>query len=119
MDELKEMICRELDEIASKGEMSAGELDTIYKLVITKEKLLRIEELEDDLGYSYGIWNASGSYGMSQDKHYVKGHYSRANKNEDDSKDMMLKHIEKMLNEEELSNTQRNTLRKAMNILQR
>lgn len=56
---------------------------------------------------------------MSQDKHYVKGHYSRTNKNEDDSKDMMLKHIEKMLNEEDLSNTQRNTLRKAMNILQR
>ena len=52
MEDLKRMICTELEEIAKKGEMSAGDLDTVYKLIVSKEKLLRIDELEEKLGYS-------------------------------------------------------------------
>ena len=52
MENLKDMICTELEEIAHKGEMSAGDLDTVYKLIVSKEKLLRIDELEEKLGYS-------------------------------------------------------------------
>lgn len=64
MENLKRMICKEIDELAEKGEMSPGDLDVINKLVITKEKLLRIEEIEEDLGYSEdGEWTANGSYG--------------------------------------------------------
>ena len=44
-EDLKRMICTELEEIAKKGEMSAGDLDTVYKLIVSKEKLLRIDEL--------------------------------------------------------------------------
>lgn len=85
MEELKNMICDALDEIAEKGEMSAGDLETIHKLVVTKEKLLRIEELEDDLGYSQnpysrdGEWTANGQY--SRDNSYRRGRsYSRGNR---------------------------------------
>lgn len=64
MENLKRMICKEIDEIAEKGEMSPGDLNVINKLIVTKEKLLRIEEIEEDLGYSEdGEWRANGSYG--------------------------------------------------------
>lgn len=87
MDEIKRMICQEIDEIAEKGEMSSGDLDAIHKLVVTKEKLLRIEELEDDLGYSEGDWSAEGSYGRSNPMggsyRGRRGSYSRGNSRRD------------------------------------
>ena len=52
MEELKRMICTELEDIAKKGEMSPGDLEAVYKLIVAKEKLLRIDELEEKLGYS-------------------------------------------------------------------
>ena len=84
MEDIKRMICDELDEIAEKGEMSAGDLDVIHKLVVTKEKLLRIEELEEDLGYSEdGEWSAEGSYGRSNSyrrgNSYDGNSYNRGN----------------------------------------
>ena len=35
MHELKEMLCRELDEIAKQGELNAGGLETVHKLTDT------------------------------------------------------------------------------------
>ena len=133
MEDLKDIICRELDEIAEKGEMSAGELDTVYKLIVAKEKLLRIEELEADLGYSNaGDWNASGSYGgnsygnnygrgNSYGRHYVRGHYSRGRDrySMDDGKEMFVEQLREMMNDESLSGSDRTVLRKAMEQLQR
>lgn len=78
MENLKRMICEEIDEIAEKGTMSPGDLDVINKLVVTKEKLLRIEEIEDELGYSEdGEWTANGSYGRGSS--YRSNMYSRNN----------------------------------------
>ena len=90
MEDLKNMICRELDEIAQKGELSAGDLDTVYKLVVSKEKLLRAEEIEEGMegGYSNGMdysngdWRAEGSY--SRDGRSRRG-YSRDNYSRDNS----------------------------------
>lgn len=82
MEDIKRMICDELDEIAEKGEMSAGDLDVIHKLVVTKEKLLRIEELEEDLGYSEGDWSAEGSYRRGNsygNNSYNSNAYNRGN----------------------------------------
>lgn len=74
MDEIKRMICQELDDIAEKGEMSSGDLDAIHKLVVTKEKLLRIEEIEDELGYSGdGDWRAEGSYRDNSNRDSYRG----------------------------------------------
>lgn len=127
MDELKDMICRELDEIAMKGEMSAGELDTVYKLIVAKEKLLRIEELEGDLGYSQngGNWSANGSYARepyardSYGRHYVRGHYSRGHYSMDDGKSMIVDQIRGMMNDPALNPTDKQALKKAMEQLQR
>lgn len=37
--DLKEMLCKELDEIAKKGEMSAGDLETCISLLIPSRTL--------------------------------------------------------------------------------
>lgn len=121
MEELKNMICDALDEIAEKGEMSAGDLETIHKLVVTKEKLLRIEELEDDLGYDHnsysrdGEWTANGQY--SRDNSYRRvNSYSRNNRRDyrgrysmdGGAKEKMME----LLDSGELNNSQRQALQR-------
>lgn len=95
MNKLKDVICRELEEISEKPTLSAGDIDIVYKLAVAKEKLLKAETLEEEeAGYSgYGGGYAGRMYrdnGMSGDgmqgdsmrgdsygRHYVRGHYSR------------------------------------------
>lgn len=88
MHELKELLCRELDEIAEKGELSAGDLDTVHKLTDTIKNIDKIEMLEEDGGYSErgGMWEANGTYGgnsYDDDASYARrkrdsmGRYSR------------------------------------------
>ena len=48
---LREMLCKELDDIADKREMSAGDLDVIQKLTSSIKNTYIIEML-DDGGYS-------------------------------------------------------------------
>ena len=62
---LREMLCKELDEIADKREMSAGDLDAIQKLTSSIKNTYKIEMAEDG-GYSRdGEWEADmrGTYG--------------------------------------------------------
>lgn len=61
MYELKDKLCKELDEIARKPEMGAGDLEIIYKLTDTIKNLDKIEMLEDGGGYSQaGDWEIEG-----------------------------------------------------------
>ena len=92
MHDLKDMLCKEIDKIAKKGELSAGSLETVHKLTDTVKNIDKIMMLEEDgeyserrdsrgrysrdggmysradgmgggLGYSRdGNWNAQGSY---------------------------------------------------------
>ncbi len=60
-EELRDTLCRELDEIAEKGELSAGDLETVDKLTHTMKNLDKIMMGE---GYSSaGDWYAMGNYG--------------------------------------------------------
>ena len=105
MHDLKDMLCKEIDKIAKKGELSAGSLETVHKLTDTVKNIDKIMMLEEDGEYSErrdsrgrysrgggmysradgmgGNWNAQGSYddGCSsyarRGMHYVRGHYSR------------------------------------------
>lgn len=64
-EDLRDMLCKELEEIAEKGELSAGGLDTLHKLTDTIKNIDKIEVLED-VGYSNdGDWEAEmrGNYG--------------------------------------------------------
>ena len=64
-ENLKEMLCEELETYAKKGELSAGSLEVIHKLTDTIKNIDKIEMLEEDGGYSRdgGDWEARGSYG--------------------------------------------------------
>lgn len=83
--ELKDKLHDELDEIARKPEMGAGDLELAHKLTDTIKNIDKICMLEEDGGYSQdGAWTADmqGSYGRgssyaNRGKHYVRGHYSR------------------------------------------
>lgn len=99
--ELRDMLCSELDEIAHKGEMSAGDLETVHKLTDTIKNIDKIEMLESD-GYSRDSdWDVSmrGGYGRGSSyarsrRHYVRGHYSR-----DDGRDAMLRRVQEMMDD--------------------
>lgn len=114
MYRLRTMLCKEVDEIADKGELTAGALDTVHKLTDTIKNIDKIEMLEggtSQRGYSRGgEWNAQGSYGNSYGNngnsygdthgrdysgrmHYVRGHYSRDAQGED----MMMEHLQQMM----------------------
>ncbi|MDR3929697.1 MAG: hypothetical protein Q3Y27_02390 [Clostridia bacterium] len=85
LHELKEKLCEELQEIAEKQDMSAGDLEAVHKLTDTIKNIDKIEMLEAD-GYSNhgGDWEARGNYdGMYRDDRYsrrgrdMRGRYSR------------------------------------------
>ena len=126
MHELKEMLCKEIDKIAKKGELSAGSLETVHKLTDTVKNVDKIMMLEDD-GYSErrhrdsmgrythdGGWMAEGTYGHPYEheasyraRHYVRGHYSR-----DDAKDHMMHELGELM--EGADAEQRHILERAM-----
>nr|DAE22830.1 MAG TPA: hypothetical protein [Siphoviridae sp. ct2hZ16] len=103
--DLKDMLCGELDEIGKKGEMSAGDLETVHKLTDTIKNIDKITMLEEN-GYSRdedysrdGDWSANmrGNYGRGSSyarrgSHYVRGHYSR-----DDERDSLMRKLEEMM----------------------
>ena len=68
-DELKEMLCMELDKIADRGELTPQTLDMVEKLSHSVKSLMKIQEMEE--GYSeegygergYGERGSYGSYG--------------------------------------------------------
>lgn len=84
---LKEMLCRELEELAEKENLSMGDLDLAHKLTDTIKNIDKIVMLEEEKGYSRaGGWEERGTYGRYNDggnsyvgrgEHYVQGHYSR------------------------------------------
>ena len=94
LEDLRDALCRELDEIAGKGELSAGALDTVDKLAHTIKNLDKVMMGE---GYSNaGDWYAMGNYGRDgyrvdyRDgtsyrgrKRDSMGRYSRADAKED------------------------------------
>mgnify|MGYP004467154897 FL=1 len=93
--ELKDMLCDELDEIGKKGEMSAGDLETVHKLTDTIKNIDKITMLEEN-GYSrdedYPADYGRGSSYARRGRHYVRGHYSR-----DDGRDSLMRKLDEMM----------------------
>lgn len=82
MEDLRETLCSELDEIARKGEMSAGDLEAVHKLTDTIKNIDKIIMLEEG-GYSQAVdtddriaYGGGNSY-ANRGRHWVRGHYSR------------------------------------------
>ena len=109
MYDLRNMLCDELDELARKGELGAGDLEIAHKLTDTIKNIDKIEMLEDD-GYSRdedysrrysrdGDLQSGmrGAYDRDMSNarrgtHYVRGHYSR-----DGGIDNMKRQLQEML----------------------
>ena len=110
MYDLRNMLCDELDELARKGELGAGDLEIAHKLTATIKNIDKIEMMEDD-GYSRdedysrrysrdGNWQSGmrGAYDRDMSNarrgttHYVRGHYSR-----DGGIDNMKRQLQEML----------------------
>lgn len=75
--DLKDMLHDELEEIVKKGELSAGSLDTVDKLLNSIKnscKIIMYEEYSDD-GYSY-----ADADGDMSDYSYARGRGSNANR---------------------------------------
>lgn len=73
--ELKDMLCKELEEYGGKTEMSAGDLNTIDTLAHALKNLDKIIEAKEDEGYS-GRYDGSNSYARYR-KRDSMGRYSR------------------------------------------
>ena len=112
MYELRNMLCAELDEIARRGELGAGDLDIAHKLTDTIKNIDKIEALGGGYSERYsrdgehserysrgGDWEADmrGTYGRGSSyagrgTHYVRGHYSR-----DGAMESMKRQLQEML----------------------
>ena len=130
MYELKEKLCDELDEIARKGELGAGDLEIVHKLTDTIKNLDKIEMLEDDGGYSQaGDWEADmrGTYGRGSSyrgrKRDSMGRYSREGRggrggySRHDAKEAMMEQME-MLMDQAGSEREREAIRRCMGQLE-
>lgn len=130
MHDLKEKLCDELDEIARKGELGAGDLEIIHKLTDTIKNLDKIEMLEDDGGYSQaGDWEADmrGTYGRGSSyrgrKRDSMGRYSREGRggrggySRHDAKEAMMEQME-MLMDQAGSEREREAIRRCMGQLE-
>lgn len=100
MNDLREMLCKELDEIARKGDLGAGDLDNVRKLTDTIKNIYKIEMYEE-AGYSRGgDWAADmrGTYGRGSSyrgRHRdTMGRYSRSGADEH-----MMKRLTEMIRE--------------------
>lgn len=129
MYELKEKLCDELDEIARKGELGAGDLEIVHKLTDTIKNLDKIEMLEDG-GYSQaGDWEADmrGTYGRGSSyrgrKRDSMGRYSREGRggrggySRHDAKEAMMEQME-MLMDQAGSEREREAIRRCMGQLE-
>ena len=80
LHELKEKLWAELDELAEKRDMGAGDLEVVHKLTDTIKNIDKICALEEDVGYSQAV--DGGDYGRkssddNRGKDYDRGQYSR------------------------------------------
>ena len=129
LHKLKKMMCRELDEISNKGDMSAGDLEAVHKLTDTIKNIDKIMYLEGGSEYSRGgDWDTSGRYSRGRypdidyddysnarrGQHYVRVHYSY-----NDAKMQVKETIKDMMHDSNLSSTDQAALGRALAELDR
>lgn len=131
MHDLKDKLCKELEEIARKPEMSAGDLEAVHKLTDTIKNLDKIEMLEDG-GYSRdGDWEMEGRGSYERGASYrgrkrdSMGRYSRDGRygpttrmySRAEAKDDMMAKLEDMMGS--ANDQERAILRQAMDKLEK
>lgn len=140
LEKLRDTLCEELDKVAKKNDMSAGDLEVTHKLTDTIKNIDKIMMLEGDEGYSQdGGYSQNNSYRGSysdgnsyanRGKHYVRGHYSRADGrgmrtdrysrdgySRDDGRDAMMSKLQDMM-QNAVSDRERDAIRRCMDEIQ-
>lgn len=123
MYDLRDMLCKELDELARKGELGAGDLEIAHKLTDTIKNIDKIECLEGEDGYSSrysrdGNWEADmrGTYGRGSSyrgRHRdAMGRYSRT-----DGVEHLREQLDRMMRETNDERV-RDALRRAADMLE-
>lgn len=86
MYDLRDMLCKELEEVARKGELSAGDLEAVHKLTDTIKNIDKIERLENGEYSRDGDWAADirGTYGRGNSYRHrdARGRYARGDATE-------------------------------------
>lgn len=116
--DLKEKLNEELDDIARKPELSAGDLETVHKLTDTIKNIDKICMIEDEEGYSrdskrmiYDDYRNGSSYaGRKRDS---MGRYSR-----EGSKEHMISKLEDMMSDADSEKT-KSAIRKCISEIER
>ena len=115
MYDLRDMLCKELEENTRKGELGAGDLDIVHKLASTIKNIDKIEAMEDD-GYSSrrdeSDMRGSRRRGTRYRRHYVRGHYSRT-----DAAEHLRSQINDMMRETD-DDRIKDALRRAMDMME-
>jgi hypothetical protein len=139
LEELKEVVKRELEKFGKQGDISVSSLDKIHKLSDLYKNLCKIEILEEEGGYSEGYMDDGMMHGnsyargrryakrdsmgrYSRDGGYSEGDdYSERRMSRDYSKDEAVDRIMRSLGElmEDASPKERETLKKWMRELER
>ena len=132
LEELKEVVKRELEKFGKQGDISVSSLDKIHKLSDLYKNLCKIEMLEEEGGYSEEMYGNSYARGRRYAKRDSMGRYSRdGGYSEDDdyserrgrgySRDEATDHLMRQLGNmmEDADPKQRETLKKWMRELER
>lgn len=133
LTDLRKLLCKELDEIAMKKEMSAGDLDAVHKLTDTIKNIDKIEMLEEQQYSNYGgsyargyafddgysrndavFAHEAGSYGRGDS---YRG-YSGRRYSMHDGKQDIIKQLEEMMTDPTLGNEDRMALKRVRQQLQ-
>ena len=112
-EKVKEMLCKEMDEIARGGEITAGTLTTVDTLAHAIKNIDKIIMCSSDEGYSShgGDWIARGNYG----NHYSNDGYDMSNRySRDDGR--IVDKLHRMMDEAQ-TDRERNAIRKAIEML--
>ena len=139
LEELKEVVKRELEKFGKQGDISVSNLDKIHKLSDLYKNLCKIEMLEEEGGYSEGYMDDGMMYGSSyaRGRRYAKrdsmGRYSRdggysedddyserrmgRGYSKDEATDRLMRQLGSMM--EDADPKQRETLKKWMRELER
>ncbi len=136
LEDLKDKLHEELEEIARKPEMGAGDLEIAHKLTDTIKNIDKICMLEEDGGYSQaGEWEADirgnyghgnsyrrhrdsdGRYSRDGEMSYRRG-YSRDGYSRDGGKGKMMEHLEKAM-DSATTDREREDIRRMMDKLEK
>ena len=132
MYELRDILCEELDKIADRGELSAGELETAQKLTDTIKNIDKISMMEEDGGYSGdGEWEAMGNYGRGSsyrnrdsmgrysrnNRYSMRGRYNRNGYSMAGEIDNIAMQIEELMNSGNITAAQKTAYKKALDMM--